>query len=342
MEKQFHSNGEADQEDIIERYVYGVTKNLPLKSRKDIEKELKTLIYDMLEERFGEKEWTKNDITEVLKELGNPRDLSEEYMDRKRYLIGPQYFSQYIMLLKIVIFSVILGMTIASFVEGITNNAGGILNLLFHWISGLLSGISSAFVWVTCIFAFFEYRGIQVKETSDDWSIDDLPQVPDKKARISKGGSISSIVFNILVGMLFTFAPQFIGVIHIGENPAAIPVFNLSFLEKMLPLFLLCIGLGILREIIKLLEGRYSLRVGVVAAVLDVIALIITIIIFTEKEMWNPDFLTGVTALYDFDHGAIMQSFWPNFSTFFAWVFVLAFSIDIIDTLYRSYHYSRR
>ena len=67
MKSQSNKNQEGNN-DIIIRYVYAVTKNLPLKARKDIEEELKTLIYDMLEERMGETEPTKKDIEMVLLE----------------------------------------------------------------------------------------------------------------------------------------------------------------------------------------------------------------------------------------------------------------------------------
>ena len=40
--------------DLIERYIYAVTKRLPQKVQKDISDELRTLIDDMLAERCGD------------------------------------------------------------------------------------------------------------------------------------------------------------------------------------------------------------------------------------------------------------------------------------------------
>lgn len=337
--KQSKSNNEVDKNDIIARYVYAVIKDLPANSRNDIEEELKTLIYDMLEERVGDREPAKKDIELVLKELGHPRELSEKYMDHKKYLIGPQYFHLYIMVLKIVVFAVVLGMTIASIVEGFTANQGNPWNYFVHWIGGLVSGISSACVWVTFIFAFIEYRGIKLDEITGDWIINELPEVPSKKASIPKGVPISGIIFTIFVAILFTFAPQLMGVIRIGEITTTIPVFNLVVLEKVLPLFLICFGLGILREIIKLIEGRYTTRVAVATISLDLISLILTIIIFSRHEIWNPNFVAQITSLYGFGADISIQSIWNNFTTFFVGVFALAFFIDSIDTLYRSYRY---
>lgn len=52
--------------DLIERYIYAVTKRLPQKVQKDISDELRTLIDDMLVERCGELVPEEKDIRVVL------------------------------------------------------------------------------------------------------------------------------------------------------------------------------------------------------------------------------------------------------------------------------------
>lgn len=339
MKSQSNKNQET-KNDLIIRYVYAVTKNLPLKSRIDIEEELKTLIFDMLEERIGEAEPTKKEIEMVLLELGDPSELSEKYRDNKRYLIGPRLFHQYIVVLKIVIFAVILGMTIAVIVEKFATEQGNMWYYFSHWMAGLISGVTSACAWVTAIFAIFEWRGIKVDHITGDWHVDELPLIPSQKANIPMYQPIMGIIFTILVAVLFAFAPQLMGVININNTTATtIPVFDLTILEQALPLFLFCFGLGILREIIKLIEGRYTTRVAVATIVLDVISLIITIIIFSRNEIWNPNFVSQIIVLYDFGNDIPIQAIWNNFTTFFISVFVFAFVIDSVDTFYRSIRY---
>lgn len=63
--------------DLIERYIYAVTKRLPQKVQKDISDELRTLIDDMLAERCGELVPEEKDIRVVLTELGTPEELYE-------------------------------------------------------------------------------------------------------------------------------------------------------------------------------------------------------------------------------------------------------------------------
>jgi uncharacterized membrane protein len=66
----------------LERYIYAVTKKLPEKQRGDIEKELRSLIGDMLADRVGENEASSDDMEAVLIELGNPNELADQYREK--------------------------------------------------------------------------------------------------------------------------------------------------------------------------------------------------------------------------------------------------------------------
>ena len=91
-------------QELTDRYVYAVTKNLPRKSREDVSRELHSLISDMLEERCGALTPTERDLRVILAELGMPEELSEKYSPTKdKALIGPPYFGKYIFVLKIVL-----------------------------------------------------------------------------------------------------------------------------------------------------------------------------------------------------------------------------------------------
>ena len=81
---------------LIDKYIQEVTRRLPEKNRKDIALELRSTIEDMLPKQYSEEE-----VKEVLKELGNPAILANGYNDRPMYLIGPRYYEMYIIILKI-------------------------------------------------------------------------------------------------------------------------------------------------------------------------------------------------------------------------------------------------
>src|SRR5690349_685079 len=107
---------------LINRYVSEVGRHLPLvNGREDIEKELRSTLEDMLEER-AEKEGRAPDESmeiELLKEYGSPQKVAETYNPHP-YLIGPRIFPFFIMILKVSIFGVIIGMSVVTIIELIT------------------------------------------------------------------------------------------------------------------------------------------------------------------------------------------------------------------------------
>ena len=81
--------------ELIDRYVYAVTRRLPARLRNDIDKELHSLIEDMLEARCGGLMPEDRDVRVILTELGTPSELAMRYMPEGRdHLIGPAYYSQ--------------------------------------------------------------------------------------------------------------------------------------------------------------------------------------------------------------------------------------------------------
>ena len=121
----------------------------------------------------------------------------------------------------------------------------------------------------------------------------------------------------------------------------SIPVFNLPVLQLVLPLFLTCFALGILREIMKLMEGRYTIRLAIAITVLDLISLIITIIIFSGYEIWNPNLTKEISKLYEFGSDTPFQSLWGNFTTLFVGIFIFAFILDGADAIYKGIKYGK-
>ncbi|MDX9692506.1 MAG: hypothetical protein RBT45_08615, partial [Acholeplasmataceae bacterium] len=100
--------------DMIERYVYAVTRRLPENIQEEVKNELKANIYDMLDENPSEE-----DIEKVLLDLGHPRDIAAKYQPTERYLISPKYFGDYIYTLKIVVMIFILVSFVIGLIEAV-------------------------------------------------------------------------------------------------------------------------------------------------------------------------------------------------------------------------------
>ena len=74
---------------LIERYIYAVTRHLPVDQREDVADELKSMIEDQLDE-IGSR--SKKDVEKVLISLGDPENLARRYKGGKQYLIGPAFY----------------------------------------------------------------------------------------------------------------------------------------------------------------------------------------------------------------------------------------------------------
>ena len=140
-------------EDITGRYVYEVLRQLPPKQRGDIDRELHSLIEDMLAERTSGRESGREDIDQVLLELGSPSALADKYRGSARYLIGPGLYDLYLMILKIVLGATAFGMIVAMTVSYIATPPVNIVDGIADFFSAILSGVFQAFAWVTLGFA---------------------------------------------------------------------------------------------------------------------------------------------------------------------------------------------
>lgn len=78
---------QEDQE-LINRYLYEVGKRVPKARREEIMIELEDQIYDMYEAENGT-------ISEILLQIGSPKDVADRYLDYSKHLKDPEYNSKW-------------------------------------------------------------------------------------------------------------------------------------------------------------------------------------------------------------------------------------------------------
>jgi hypothetical protein len=230
---------------LINRYVSEVGKHLPLvMGREDIEKELRSTLEDMLEER-AEKEGRPADEAmeiELLKEYGAPQKVAETYNSHP-YLIGPRIFPFFLMILKISIFGVLIGMSVVTIIELITEiTAGGYdyVQIVLQGFGRIFSVSMSAFGYIVLTFAIIERYVPDFKvdfEEQQEWDPTSLTQEPAPHS-IKRGDLIAEIVFTV-VGLAFLnwFLQQ---PIFSDEFRKLIPwIIGLCFAEILLDVYLL-------------------------------------------------------------------------------------------------------
>lgn len=297
--------------DLIDRYVYQVIKRLPPAQRSDIEKELRTLIDDMLSARTEKA--SKEDAIAVLRELGRPAALAAKYGNTKRWLIGPEYYDMYLTVVKIAMAAAAFGIVLAQSIGFVTDPPQNIFATIGILFASLFSALIQAFAWVTAIFALTERFAKNEMLDKCDWNPADLPPVPDKKNTIKRSEPIVGMVFTVLFLAVVNTIPQLFGAYFFSEGYTIIPLFDLDVFYSLLPFIDAMICIGLIKELIRLIVGRYTLSLLAATVVLNIISMIMFIWLFgPSSNIWNPDFASQINAS------------WPlDFNSAYAWNTVL-------------------
>lgn len=314
---------------LIDRYVYAVTKHFQKDTREDVGKELRANIEDMLPENYTDK-----DVYQVLEELGSPRKLANEYNPQKRYLIGPGYYDDYLSVLKLVVgicAAVLAGIAVIGFaieppVDGYTNN--NLILLLTELIAAVFDGAIQGALWVTIIFVILERSGVesgQVPFSNKQWTPQDLPELPlNDKKKISRGETVFSMFFTVLFTTVIYVKPQLIA-IYIKDDSGvlnAVPLFNIERLQTYLAIFFvfLIIQFGIF--IWKYITGSWNLPLAIVNAIYNVAFCILIIVMINDQALFNTEFFTKLVE--NTKESSIQISSWFDMSK---WIFVAVFVV---------------
>lgn len=330
--------------DVIDRYVYAVVCKLPEKERKEVEEEIKGLIDDIINS-YEENLTYEEKACKALKELGDPEILADNYRGEKRYLIGPKYFDKYVYVLKIVVLAVFLGITLATFVEKIFNvptNTSEAVTLIAVYITSLFGGIVQGAAWVTGIFAFIEYKGINMDENSSNkktWDPSNLPEVPNEKIRIKTSESIVGIIFTTIFFIVVYFMPEYLGAyIRSDIEIKIIPVFNLDMINRLGFIIIILFVLGISKELVKLITGRWTIKSAIIYSILSGISTILIIIFLLNSKIWNSNFTIEISRILNLNNFPITN--WDKLLNGFIIIIVIIAILDIFWVLFKSIKYS--
>jgi hypothetical protein len=195
---------------LIDKYVTEVGRHLSLlKGREDIEKELKSTLEDMLEDRAEQTGRARDEAMEIelLKEYGPPQKVASTYNPHP-YLIGPRMFPLFLMVLKIVLAVVVIVMLAISWINAVVSYpllAADFMQIIIQGFGNALSTAIAAFGNVVIVFAILE-RILPEKEIGgfsdeEDWDPASLAKQPDPDI-VKRGDLIAEIVFTVL-GLAF-------------------------------------------------------------------------------------------------------------------------------------------
>lgn len=312
--------------DLIERYIYAVSKRLPRKSREDVSLELQGLIEDMLMERCGEREPTEKDVRIVLTELGSPQALYAKYDENAdKCLIGQPYYSTYLFVMKTVLCAVVGGLVIACTILQVMEPVLW-LDFLENLFASVFEGVLTGYAVVTLIFSMMQSQKLKLKESYD---LDDLPPAPKKKQEISTMDCAVSIGFIAVFLVVFLAVPQTFSAVF-TETGEIIACFDTAVIRSNWYILVLFALAGIIRESVKLMEKRYSKRVLVTSVASNIVSAVLCVWWLCRDDIMNPAFVANMEQIFTGDSAFLLQIF-ERFNLFLMGVMLLALVLDTVD-----------
>ena len=320
---------------LIDRYVNEVGNHLlVLQGREDIEKELRSTLEDMLEER-AEKEGRPVDEAmeiELLKEYGSPDEVATTYNPHP-YLIGPRVFPLFLKILKIVLLSTAFGMTVVMIIQLITQTplmGSEFTEVLGDGLGNILSTVIAASGYVVLIFAIIERTvpdlGISKEDFNEKWDPASLAKEPDPDS-VNRGELIAEIVFT------------FIGLAIINEI-FYIPVFSDAF-RKFVPWINAVFVTEILLDIYLLRKAVWDTATRIVKIVMEAgTIVIVSIMLYTPNVItFSEEIIKNVPESSSADIQVVARVFDVGVSIAFI-VIIIVTSVELVKAaigLIRSY-----
>lgn len=226
---------------LIDRYVAEVGKRLPLvKGRADIEKELRSTLEDMLEDKAQKAGRSADEAMEIelLKEYGAPDKVAATYNPHP-YLIGPRMFPFFMKILKIVLFAISIAFFVITGIKVVTMSPmTGLefVSAIGNGFAGIIPAALGAFGNIVLIFAILErFAPISEFKMDEDkeWDPTSLEKDPEPND-VKPWEPILAIVFTFIALSIFNFNPQLIGIyIPNGNEWKVLPLLSEAFFRWM-------------------------------------------------------------------------------------------------------------
>jgi hypothetical protein len=247
--------------ELIDRYVAEVGRKLPAKMRPDIEKELRSILEDMLDDRAqAAGQPADEDMTvALLMEYGSPSQVAATY-SAPRYLIGPALYPTYVMVMRVVVMALSIAAVVVLAVNLVFHGTSGsqIGGAVLASLSILFNGSLTALGVVTLIFAINERYNPNFKPDKEEWNPRELEPVVKPTNQIKTGEIIASIVFNVIAIIILNLYYDRIGIYYNTEGVwTMIPFLSEAFKVYVPYLTILC-GLEIALDVYLLQVGHWQ------------------------------------------------------------------------------------
>ena len=238
--------------ELIDRYVYEVGRHLPRKNRADIQVELQSTLVDTLEARV-EGEPSQEDEVELLKEFGPPQKVAASYWPQGQYLIGPNLFPLFRMVVGIALMVFIIVQLVLLGIAMVFNQEILTFMSVLDIFSEMIGSVFTTFGIIVIVFAILQRFDVRPETDQEEWDPRELPHIEEVDT-VSRGGTVAEITFSLVIIAILLFLPDKIGVVL---SPGMEVILN-PVIISYIPLIILSILLGIALDVILLWQGRWE------------------------------------------------------------------------------------
>jgi hypothetical protein len=274
--------------DLIERYIYAIGKSLPSKNKADIQSELRSILSDNLESRYGSNP-SEEQVVSLLKEFGAPEVVAASYWPEGQYLIGPRLFPLFRL-------SAGISLTVFAIVQLAVAGIAVIFNQEalpgFDFIGNLFNSLMVAFGIIVLVFAVLQRFDVRPSLEKEGWNPRDLPVV-EPSADIKRSEIIAELVFEVIFAAILIALPGQLGaVLYPGSESFSIN----PPLQVYIPWIIVSLLLGIGLDFILLWRGRWETGSRIARIVIDLFGLGVLFLLIKSHNEWLA--AQGVTSFF--------------------------------------------
>ena len=287
--------------ELVDRYVHEVGRHLPRHSRADIETEIRSLIEDTLD-GYAKKQGRDVDeemVVAVLQEFGNPQKVAASYRTGKQYLVGPELFSVFKIVLTVVVavLSVLylIGILIA------LGNSGDFFGTLWSIVSGTLpeylSSLTGVLGIIVIVFAVLErvLPDLEIDlDEDEEWDPRKLEKIDDTN-QVNRTGQIIGIVFLVILLVLFNLFPQLVGIYIFTDEGTSFVSVLVDGYEQLMPWINIWWISSILLKLFIIRQGQWTTATRLGEIGINLLGLYVLYQIFSGVPFLgvNPEWSSG-------------------------------------------------
>ena len=201
-------------------------------------------------------------------------------------------------------------------------------------------------LFVSSIFIFLLLQYLKIDITRLDNMLNKIA-IKDTKSNSLRSSSLANIVFFVIFAIIFIFLPNILGAYkQIDGEYVFINLFNQDIFNKVRFILLIAIGLDIIENIIKFIQGTYTKIVVLSTIILEILGLALAYINLFTLPIFNQNFviqamdtLNNSFNLTDAEYQRFMSIDFPR--GIFMIILVFSF-VSVIEVVYKFNNHKKK